>query len=130
MSYKKCLLSLYEQEISYFGVVVNYWWPMIKNAENRPLVAASLLSADFSQLAKDIKRVERAGADILHVDIMDGHFVPNITIGPVVVKYMRKVTKLPLDVHLMIKDPKKYLKPFVEAGSDMIAVHIEVVSLK
>lgn len=93
-------------------------------------VAPSLLSADFSKLAEDIKRVERAGADMLHVDIMDGHFVPNITIGPVVVKYMRKVTKLPLDVHLMIKNPKKYLNSFIEAGSDMITVHIEVVSLK
>lgn len=103
---------------------------MIKNVENRPLVAPSLLSTDFGRLAKDIKRVERAGADMLHVDIMDGHFVPNITIGPVVVKYMRKVTNLPLDVHLMIKDPKKYLAPFVAAGSDMITVHIEVVSLK
>ncbi|MBN2831375.1 MAG: ribulose-phosphate 3-epimerase [Candidatus Omnitrophica bacterium] len=103
---------------------------MIKNIENRPLVAPSLLSTDFGRLAKDIKRVERAGADMLHVDIMDGHFVPNITIGPVVVKYMRKVTNLPLDVHLMIKDPKKYLAPFVAAGSDMITVHIEVVSLK
>ncbi|MFY9402202.1 MAG: ribulose-phosphate 3-epimerase [Candidatus Omnitrophota bacterium] len=93
-------------------------------------VAPSLLSADFSRLAEEIKRVERAGADILHVDIMDGHFVPNITIGPVVVKHMRKVTKLPLDVHLMIKDPKKYLIPFIEAGSDMITVHIETTPLK
>ncbi len=93
-------------------------------------VAPSLLSADFSRLAEDIKRVERAGADMLHVDIMDGHFVPNITIGPVVVKYMRKVTKLPLDVHLMIRDPKKYLDPFVSAGSDMLTVHIETASLK
>lgn len=102
---------------------------MNKNAKNRPLVGASLLSADFSRLAEEIKRVERAGADMLHVDIMDGHFVPNITIGPDVVKYIRKVTKLPLDVHLMIKDPKKYLNSFICAGSDMITVHIETVSL-
>ena len=93
-------------------------------------VAPSLLSADFSALAKDIRKVERAGADMLHVDIMDGHFVPNITIGPVVVKYMRKVSKLPLDVHLMIKNPKKYVSSFIAAGSDMITVHIETVSLK
>ena len=93
-------------------------------------IAPSLLSADFGSLAKDIKRVERAGADMLHVDIMDGHFVPNITIGPVVVKYMRKATALPLDVHLMIENPRKYIDAFVEAGSDMITVHIETVSAK
>jgi ribulose-phosphate 3-epimerase len=93
-------------------------------------VAPSLLSADFSKLAKEIKRVEQAGADILHVDIMDGNFVPNITIGPVGVKCVRKVTNLPLDVHLMIKDPKKYLNLFVAAGSNMITVHIETVPLK
>ncbi len=103
---------------------------MNKNTKNRPLVAPSLLSADFSALAKDIKKVERSGADMLHVDVMDGHFVPNITIGPVVVKYVRKVTRLPLDVHLMIRNPGKYLEPFVSAGSDMITVHIETVSLK
>jgi ribulose-phosphate 3-epimerase len=93
-------------------------------------IAPSLLSADFGSLAKDIKKVERAGADMLHVDIMDGHFVPNITIGPVVVKYMRKATALPLDVHLMIENPRKYIDAFVEAGSDMITVHIETVSAK
>ena len=93
-------------------------------------IAPSLLSADFGVLAKDIKRVERAGADMLHVDIMDGHFVPNITIGPVVVKYMRKVTALPLDVHLMIENPGKYINAFVQAGSDMITVHIETASIK
>lgn len=103
---------------------------MNKNEKNRPLVAPSLLSADFSALAKDIKKVERSGADMLHVDVMDGHFVPNITIGPVVVKYVRKVTRLPLDVHLMIRNPGKYLEPFVSAGSDMLTVHIETVSLK
>jgi len=93
-------------------------------------IAPSLLSADFSVLSREIKRVENAGADLLHVDIMDGHFVPNITIGPVVVKYMRRVTALPLDVHLMISDPGKYIAPFLDAGSDMITVHIETVSLK
>jgi ribulose-phosphate 3-epimerase len=93
-------------------------------------VAPSILSADFSCLAAELKRVERAGADLIHVDVMDGHFVPNITIGPVVVKYMHQSTKLPLDVHLMIQDPAKYLVPFVDAGSDMITVHIETVNLK
>ncbi len=99
-------------------------------ASLRVKVAPSLLSADFSSLVQDIKRVEKAGADMLHVDIMDGHFVPNITIGPLVVKYMRKVTKLPLDVHLMIENPKKYINAFLKSGSDMITVHIEAASLK
>jgi len=93
-------------------------------------VAPSILSADFSSLAQELKKVERAGADLIHVDVMDGHFVPNITIGPVVVKYLRKSTNLPLDVHLMIENPVKYIGAFVNAGSDMITVHIETVSLK
>ena len=93
-------------------------------------IAPSILSADFSNLALELKKVERAGADLIHVDIMDGHFVPNITIGPVVVKYIRKATKLPLDVHLMIENPAKYIGAFVNSGSDMITVHIETVSIK
>ena len=93
-------------------------------------IAPSILSADFSNLSAELKKVERAGADLIHVDIMDGHFVPNITIGPVVVKYIRKATKLPLDVHLMIENPAKYIGAFVNAGSDMITVHIETVSVK
>ncbi len=93
-------------------------------------IAPSILSADFSCLASELKKVEAAGADLIHVDVMDGHFVPNITIGPVVVKYMRKVTKLPLDVHLMIEHPAKYIGAFVNAGSNMITVHIEAVGLK
>jgi ribulose-phosphate 3-epimerase len=93
-------------------------------------IAPSILSADFSKLALELKKVEQAGADLIHVDIMDGHFVPNITIGPVVVKYLRKSTNLPLDVHLMIKQPAKLLDAFVKAGSDMITVHIEAVSIK
>ena len=93
-------------------------------------IAPSILSADFSKLATELKKVKQAGADLIHVDVMDGHFVPNITIGPVVVKFMRQSTNLPLDVHLMIKHPAKYLGAFVDAGSDMITVHIETVSLK
>ena len=91
-------------------------------------VAPSILSADFSCLDKEIRKVENAGADMIHVDVMDGHFVPNITIGPVVVKFIRKVTKLPLDVHLMIENPERYVDAFVDAGADMITVHIEVVT--
>jgi len=91
-------------------------------------VAPSLLSADFSCLAREIKKVELAGADMLHIDVMDGHFVPNITIGPVVVKYIRRVTRLPLDVHLMIENPEKFISAFVKAGSDMITLHIETIS--
>ncbi|MFA5275372.1 MAG: ribulose-phosphate 3-epimerase [Candidatus Omnitrophota bacterium] len=93
-------------------------------------VAPSILSADFSCLDREIKKVERAGADLIHIDVMDGHFVPNITIGPVVVKFIRKVTKLPLDVHLMIEDPVRYAGAFIDAGADMITVHIEVISAR
>ena len=90
-------------------------------------IAPSILSADFGCLAKEIERVEKAGADLIHVVVMDGHFVPNITIGPVVVQHIRKVTKLPLDVHLMISEPLKYVDAFAKAGSDMITVHIETI---
>jgi ribulose-phosphate 3-epimerase len=90
-------------------------------------VAPSILSADFSCLGKEIKKVEAAGADLIHVDVMDGHFVPNITIGPAVVRDIRKATKLPLDVHLMIRNPQKFIDEFLAAGSDMITVHIETV---
>ncbi len=92
------------------------------------LVAPSILSADFSRLADEIKDVERAGCDMIHVDVMDGHFVPNLTIGPVVVKWIRKVTKLPLDCHLMITEPWKYLDDFKRAGADWITVHYEACS--
>jgi ribulose-phosphate 3-epimerase len=91
-------------------------------------IAPSILSADFSCLKDEIRKVEKAGADMLHVDVMDGHFVPNITIGPAVVKDIRKVTKLPLDVHLMIENPGDYVDLFVKAGADMITFHIETIS--
>jgi len=91
-------------------------------------IAPSILSADFSCLDKEIERMERAGADMLHIDVMDGHFVPNITIGPGVVKDIHRITRLPLDVHLMIKTPEKFIDDFVKAGSDMITLHIETIS--
>ncbi|MEW6321542.1 MAG: ribulose-phosphate 3-epimerase [Acidobacteriota bacterium] len=90
-------------------------------------VAPSILSADFAHLARDIAAVERAGADQIHVDVMDGHFVPNITIGPPVVRALRRVATRPLDVHLMIADPDRYLEAFVAAGAAMLSVHVEVL---
>ena len=86
-------------------------------------IAPSILSADFSRLKDEIEAVEAAGADWLHVDVMDGHFVPNITVGPVVVESIRKVTRLPLDVHLMITEPDKYAPEFIKAGANWISVH-------
>lgn len=89
-------------------------------------IAPSILSADFSKLGQEVKAVERAGADLLHVDVMDGHFVPNITIGPLVVTGLRKLTSLPLDVHLMIEQPERYLEAFAQSGATWITVHAEV----
>jgi ribulose-phosphate 3-epimerase len=88
-------------------------------------IAPSILSADFSRLGEEIAAIEAAGADYVHVDVMDGHFVPNITIGPLIVEAARRVTKLPLDVHLMIADPDRYIPSFAEAGADIIVVHAE-----
>jgi len=88
-------------------------------------IAPSILSADFAMLGADIARVESAGADQLHVDVMDGRFVPNITIGPPVVAAVRKRTRLPLDVHLMIVEPERYISEFVAAGADMVTIHLE-----
>lgn len=90
---------------------------------NRVKIAPSILSSDFSRLKDEIQAVEAAGADWLHVDVMDGHFVPNITIGPVVVESIRRVTTIPLDVHLMITDPDKYAPEFIKAGADWISIH-------
>ena len=89
------------------------------------LIAPSILSADFTKLGDEIKAVEAAGADWIHIDVMDGHFVPNITIGPLVVKAARRVTDLPLDVHLMIEKPERYIQAFADAGSDLISVQVE-----
>ena len=89
------------------------------------IISPSLLSADFANLGRDIKRLEKAGADWLHIDVMDGHFVPNITIGVPVVKSIKKVASVPLDVHLMIENPKNYIEAFKEAGADIITFHYE-----
>ncbi len=89
------------------------------------MMAPSILSADFSRLGEEIRAVENAGADIIHIDVMDGHFVPNITIGPLVVASVRKITDLPLDVHLMIEDADRYIDDFAKAGADWITVHVE-----
>ncbi len=93
---------------------------------NRKLrIAPSILSADFSRLGEDVRRAEAAGADWIHVDVMDGHFVPNITIGPLVVEAVRRSTELPVDVHLMIETPERYVQDFADAGADLITVHSE-----
>src|SRR5580700_11936102 len=92
----------------------------------RPLlIAPSILSADFARLGEEVRAVEAAGADWIHVDVMDGRFVPNITLGPVVVEAVRRATKLPLDVHLMIVEPEKYLDAFAKAGASVLTVHAE-----
>lgn len=94
---------------------------------SKVLVAPSMLAADFGRLAEETHRMEVAGADWIHLDVMDGHFVPNLTIGPQVVSALRPITRLPLDVHLMIESPERYLHQFVEAGADRITVHAEAV---
>src|SRR5205807_2162745 len=88
-------------------------------------IAPSVLSADFGRLRDEVREVEAGGADLIHVDVMDGHFVPNITLGPVVVEAIRKSTKLPIDVHLMIESPEKYVDAFAKAGANIISVHQE-----
>ncbi len=89
------------------------------------LIAPSILSADFSRLGKEIEAIEKGGADWVHIDVMDGHFVPNITIGPQIVKAIRNITELTFDVHLMIANPDQYIEQFAEAGADVLTVHVE-----
>src|SRR5882757_773016 len=92
----------------------------------RPLlISPSILASDFARLGEEIRAVEKAGADWIHVDVMDGHFVPNLTLGAPIVKSLRPVTKLPLDVHLMIEEPERYIKDFAAAGSDYLTIHVE-----
>jgi ribulose-phosphate 3-epimerase len=88
-------------------------------------IAPSLLAADFTRLGDEVKRVEAAGADLLHIDVMDGHFVPNLSMGPMVVKSLRAITTLPFSVHLMVEEPDRFIPPFIDAGADSITVHIE-----
>jgi ribulose-phosphate 3-epimerase len=90
-------------------------------------IAPSILSADFAALGEAVAAAERGGADLIHVDVMDGHFVPNITVGPAVVKSLKRVSRVPLDVHLMITDPDRYIEAFASAGASMISVHVEVL---
>ncbi len=99
--------------------------PLSNLDSKKILVAPSILAANFADLGNEIARVEKAGADIIHVDIMDGHFVPNLTIGPPVVQAIRKTSKLPFDVHLMLSNPKMFVKPFADAGADHITIHVE-----
>ncbi len=96
----------------------------------RVLVAPSLLACDFSRLADEIRKVEDGGADWLHVDVMDGHFVPNLTIGPIIVDAIKRVSRLPLDVHLMVDQPQQFLAPFVSAGAYALTVHVEAEGLR
>ncbi len=91
----------------------------------KPLIAPSILSADFARLAEAVQQVEAAGADWIHVDVMDGHFVPNLTVGPPIVEALRKVTTLPLDVHLMMTNPDEFIPEFAKAGADILTVHVE-----
>jgi len=99
--------------------------PEVSPVRHRIQVAPSLLSADFGELARDVRRVEEAGCDILHLDVMDGRFVPNISYGPVVIEAVRRVSSLPLDVHLMIEEPGRYVDAFAKAGADWVTVHVE-----
>lgn len=90
-------------------------------------IAPSILSADFSRLGEEIAKIEEAGADLIHIDVMDGHFVPNLTVGPLAIEALRKITRLPLDVHLMIDNPDQMIQDFVKAGADYLTVHVEVL---
>ena len=103
---------------------------MTRSASRRILVAPSLLACDFGRLEEEVRHIEEAGADWLHVDVMDGHFVPNITIGPVVVEALRRVSHVPLDVHLMIQEPQRYVRSFLDAGAHSLTAHIEAPGVR
>ena len=105
--------------------MVNATRPFIPNMNNPTILAPSILSADFTRLAEELAACETAGADWIHIDVMDGHFVPNITMGPFIVEACRRVTKLPLDVHLMIEKPEGHLEAFAKAGASHLTVHVE-----
>src|SRR6187200_1889796 len=95
--------------------------------KRRVKIAPSILSADFARLGEEVRALGEAGADLIHVDVMDGHFVPNLTIGPLVVRAVKRVATRPLDVHLMIEEPDRYIEAFVQAGASMVSVHVEAV---
>jgi ribulose-phosphate 3-epimerase len=97
----------------------------VRSDQSKIAIAPSILSADFGRLAEEVRAVEAAGADFVHVDVMDGRFVPNITLGPMIVAAVKKATKLPLDVHLMIEQPERHIEAFAQAGADILAVHVE-----
>ena len=99
-------------------------------SDSKTLVSPSLLACDFGRLAEEVQKVQEAGADWLHVDVMDGHFVPNLTMGPPVVEAIRRVSKIPLDVHLMLNQPEQYVKPFIDAGAAYLTVHLEAPGLR
>jgi len=88
-------------------------------------IAPSILAADFKRLGEEVRRVEEAGADLLHIDVMDGHFVPNLSMGPMIVKSLRDITTLPFSVHLMVEEPERFIQPFIDAGADILTLHIE-----
>lgn len=88
-------------------------------------IAPSILAADFTRLGEEVRRVEEAGADLLHIDVMDGHFVPNLSMGPMIVKSLRAITDLPFSVHLMVEEPERFIQPFINAGADILTLHIE-----
>ena len=88
-------------------------------------IAPSILAADFKRLGEEVRRVEEAGADLLHIDVMDGHFVPNLSMGPMIVKSLRAITDLPFSVHLMVEEPERFIQPFINAGADILTLHIE-----